>query len=139
MAGGLVASIRVRIGDEGSITALVVVLVMTFVACAGLAVDGGRLIAAKIELGDHAENAARAGAQEVTSLRSGSLEINESQAEYAAEEYLVAHGVDGNIHIQNNRVIVNVSREISMTLLSLFGVKGRTLSAQGSATPVDGS
>ena len=131
--------VRIRIGDEGSITALVVVLVMTFVACAGLAVDGGRLVAAKIELGDHAENAARAGAQEITSLRSGFLEINEPQAMYATEEYLAAHGIDGDVRIQNNSVTVHVSRKISMTLLSLFGVTGKTLSAQRSATPVDGS
>ncbi|MHB1090955.1 MAG: Tad domain-containing protein [Ilumatobacteraceae bacterium] len=131
--------VRTRISDEGSITALVVVLAMTFVACAGLAVDGGRLVAAKIELGDHAENAARAGAQEVVSLRSGSPEINRSQAVYAVEEYLVAHGVDGDVYIQNNNVTVHVSRKISMTLLSLFGVNGKTLSAQRSATPVSGS
>lgn len=128
-----------RIGDEGSITALVVVLAMTFVACAGLAVDGGRLVAAKIELGDHAENAARAGAQEVTSLRSGSLQINESQAINAGEEYLAAHGIDGDVQIQHNIVTVNVSRGIRMTLLSLFGVTSKTLSAQRSATPSDGS
>lgn len=131
--------VRIRIDEEGSITAFVVVLVMTFVACAGLAVDGGRLVAAKIELGDHAENAARAGAQEITSLRSGSLEINESQAVYAAEEYLAAHGIDGDVHVENNSVTVNVSRDIPMTLLSLFGVDGKTLSAQRSAIPVDGS
>lgn len=131
--------VRTQHGDEGSITALVVVLAMTFVACAGLAIDGGRLVAAKVELGDHAENAARAGAQEVTSLRSGSIEINEPQAVYAAEEYLSAHGVDGDVQIQNNDVTIRVSRHIPMTLLSLFGVSGKTLSAQRSATPVDGS
>lgn len=139
MAGGLVKLVRVRIGDEGSITALVVVLAMTFVACAGLAVDGGRLIAAKIELGDHAENAARAGAQEVTSLRSGSPEIDGFQAVYAAEEYLTTHGIDGDVSIENNSVTVNVSRKIPMTLLSLFGVTGKTLAAQRSATPDSGS
>ena len=41
--------------DGGSITAFVVMLAMTFVACAGLAVDGGRLVAAKVQLADQAE------------------------------------------------------------------------------------
>lgn len=130
---------RARIGDEGSITALVVVLAMTFVACAGLAIDGGRLVAAKIELGDQAENAARAGAQEITSLRSGSLELDESRAVIAAGDFLAGRGIDGDVYIQNNNVIVSVSREIPMTLLGLFGIKGKTLSAQRSATPADGS
>jgi len=85
------------------------------------------------------ENAARAGAQELTSLRSGFPEINETQAEFTAEEYLAAHGVDGDVHVQNNSVTVTVSRKISMTLLGLFGVTGKVLSAQRSATPVDGT
>lgn len=117
---------------------MVVMLAMTFVVCAGLAVDGGRLVAAKIELGDHAENAARIGAQEVTSLRSGSLKIDEFRAESAAGEYLTAHGIDADVHIQNNRVTVNVRRYVRMTLLSIFGVNDKMLSAQRSATPVDG-
>lgn len=131
--------VRVRVGDEGSITALVVVLVMTFVACAGLAVDGGRLVAAKIELGDHAENAARAGAQEVTSLRSGFPIIDESRAVRASEEYLSIQGIDGDVYIENNSVTVIVTRSLPMTLLSLFGMTAKTLTANRSATPVDGS
>lgn len=131
--------VRVRVSDEGSITALVVVLVMTFVACAGLAVDGGRLVAAKIELGDHAENAARAGAQEITSLRSGSPTIDESRAVRAAKEYLSIQGIEGDAYIENNSVTVNVSRSLPMTLLSLFGMTTKTLTANRSATPVDGS
>lgn len=130
---------RTRLGEEGSITALVVVLAMTFVACAGLAVDGGRLVAAKIELGDQAENAARAGAQEVTSLRSGILQIDKSRAVEAAEKFLSSQGLDGEVLIENNEVTVTVSRNVSMTLLSLFGAKPKTLSARRSAIPVDGS
>lgn len=130
---------RTCIGDQGSITALVVVLAMTFVACAGLAIDGGRLVAAKIELGDQAENAARVGAQEVTSLRSGTMQIDESRAVDAAERFLAGQGLDGDVSIQNNIVTVTVSRSIRMTLLSLFGAKSKTLSSRRSATPVDGS
>ena len=64
--------------ELGSITAFVAVLAITFIACAGLAVDGGRLVAARVQLADHAENAARAGVQEVTSLRSGEPDIDVS-------------------------------------------------------------
>lgn len=138
MESGLVMNRRARIADDGSITAMVVILAMTFIACAGLAVDGGRLVAAKIELGDQAENAARAGAQEIASLRSGSLEIDEFQAVIAAEEFLNSHGLNGNVHVQDNSVTVSVRREIPMTLLSIFGVKAKILSARRSATPADG-
>ena len=44
--------------ERGSISGFVVVLSMTFVACAGLAFDGGRMIAARAEATDAAENAA---------------------------------------------------------------------------------
>lgn len=129
---------RTRIGDEGSITALVVILTATFVACAGLAVDGGRLVAAKIELGDQAENAARVGAQEIASFRGGSLQLDEFQAVRAAEEFLAASGVNGDAYIEDNSVTVDVWREVPMTLLRIFGVKEKTLSARRSATPTDG-
>jgi hypothetical protein len=33
-----------------------------------LAVDGGRIVAARVEAADHAENAARVGAQQATLL-----------------------------------------------------------------------
>ncbi|MEO5974648.1 MAG: pilus assembly protein TadG-related protein [Ilumatobacteraceae bacterium] len=130
---------RTRTCDEGSITALVVVLAMTFVACAGLAIDGGRLVAAKIELGDQAENAARAGAQEVSSLRSGTLQIDQTRAVAAAEMFLASQGLAGEVFVYDNKVTVTVSRDVSMTLLSLFGARNKTLSARRSAIPVDGT
>ena len=130
---------RTRIGDEGTITAMVVILATTFVACAGLAVDGGRLVAAKIELGDHAENAARAGAQEISSFRGGTLKLDESRAVRAAEEFLSASGVDGTAQVEDNMVIVEVREVVPMTLMRLFGVTNKTLSASRSATPTDGS
>ena len=37
-----------RAMDRGSISGFVVVLTMTFIACAGLAFDGGRMITARI-------------------------------------------------------------------------------------------
>ena len=48
--------------DRGVVTAFVLGLVLAFVVLAGLAVDSGRLVAAHVTAGDHAENAARAGA-----------------------------------------------------------------------------
>lgn len=130
---------RTQIGDEGTITAMVVILATTFVACAGLAVDGGRLVAAKIALGDQAENAARAGAQEISSFRGGTLRLDESQAVRAAEEFLSANGVNGDAHIEDNSVTVEVHEVVPMTLMRLFGIKNKTLSASRSATPADGS
>jgi len=125
--------------ERGSITAFVVVIAMTFIACAGLALDGGRLVAAKVELGDDAENAARVGAQEITSFRSGNPTIDKPRASDAVTRYLTEHDVSGEVSINGNEVTVLVTRLVRMTLLSLFGVTAKIVTAQRTATPVDGS
>ena len=80
--------------ERGSISGFVVVLSMTFVACAGLAFDGGRMIAARVEATDAAENAARAGAQHVTSLRSGNPSIDRPTAVVSANRFLACRKAD---------------------------------------------
>ncbi len=125
--------------ERGSITAFVVVISMTFIACAGLVLDGGRLVAAKVELGDDAENAARAGAQEITSFRSGDPKIDRARASDAITRYLTKHDVSGEASFDENEVTVRVTRLVRMTLLSLFGVTAKIVTAQRTAIPVDGS
>lgn len=125
--------------ERGSITAFVVVIAMTFIACAGLALDGGRLVAAKVELADDAENAARVGAQEITSFRSGNPTIDKPRAFDAVTRYLTEHDVSGEVSISGNEVTVHVTRVVRMTLLSLFGVTAKIVTAQRTATPVNGS
>lgn len=125
--------------ERGSITAFVVVIAMTFIACAGLALDGGRLVAAKVELGDDAENAARVGAQEITSFRSGNPKIDKPRAAEAAVRYLSEHDISGDVSIKDNEVTVHATRLVRMTLLSLFGVTTKIVTAQRTATPVIGS
>ena len=124
--------------ERGSITAFVAVLAITFIACAGLAVDGGRLVAARVQLADHAENAARAGAQEVTSLRSGEPDIDVSEARSTAAAYLRSWGVSGEVSATTEEVTVSVRRVVPMSILGLFGVGSRMVSAQRSAKAVTG-
>jgi len=73
--------------DRGSVTAFIVGLVMTFIACAGLAVDGGRLVTAKVRASDRAENAARLGAQAVTGIRLGVPIVEERRAVRIASDF----------------------------------------------------
>lgn len=124
--------------EPGSITAFVAVLAITFIACAGLAVDGGRLVAARVQLADHAENAARAGVQEVTSLRSGEPDIDASEARSTAAAYLRSWGVSGEVSATTEEVTVSVRRVVPMSILRLFGVGSRMVSAQRSAKAITG-
>jgi Flp pilus assembly protein TadG len=121
--------------ERGSISGFVVVLSMTFVACAGLAFDGGRMIAARAEATDAAENAARAGAQYVTSLRSGNPSIDRSSAVVSANRFLEAIGVSGSATADEKSVTVTTNIKVPMVLLGLFGVRDKSISAVRSAQP----
>ena len=121
--------------ERGSIYGVVGSLAMTFVACAGLAFDGGRMVAARAEATDAAENAARAGAQRVTSLRSGNPAIDRSAAIATASEFLDNIGISGDVVADQGSVTVTTRIKIEMALLGLFGVQTKSISAVRSAKP----
>lgn len=122
--------------EEGSVTAFVTALLVVFIASAGLAVDGGRLVASRVELLDHAENAARAAVQNITNLRSGNPRVDVDRARSVAEEYLRAHHVSGVVVATPDQVTVSVTRQVPLTILSVIGVESRSISVERSATPV---
>jgi len=124
------------VDDRGSITALVLGLVMTFVACAGLAVDGGRLVTAKVRASDRAENAARLGAQAVTGLRLGVPEVDERRAVRIAGEFLESFGASGNIEANRYEVCVTIREQVEMTLLGLVGVGSKSVGGHRCARPI---
>ena len=123
--------------EEGVVTAFVVGLVMTFIVCAGLGVDGGRLIAARLTLADHAENAARSAAQELTSLRSGSPEIDQQAAYRSAMRYLSDNNLSGEVVTSPESVTVTVVENVEMTLLRLFGAHDHLLAVTRRVEPRD--
>lgn len=124
------------VDDRGSITALVLGLVMTFVSCAGLAVDGGRLVTAKVRASDRAENAARLGAQAVTGLRLGVPEVDERRAVRIAGEFLESFGASGNIEANRYEVCVTIREQVEMTLLGLVGVGSKSVGGHRCARPI---
>lgn len=123
--------------ESGVVSAFVLGLMMTFVVCAGLGVDGGRLVANQLELADHAENAARVGAQELTDLRTGEPTIDESQARYSASNYLAANAIEGEVSTTSISVTVTVNRDVEMSLLKLFGAKNHEITVTRKAQPSD--
>jgi hypothetical protein len=91
-----------------------------------------------VQLADHAENAARAGVQEVTSLRSGEPDIDVSKARRTAAAYLHSWGVSGEVSATTEEVTVSVRRVVPMSILGLFGAGSRMVSAQRSSKAVTG-
>jgi hypothetical protein len=119
--------------DRGVVTAFVLGLVLAFVVLAGLAVDSGRLVAAHVTAGDHAENAARAGAQEVTLVRLGWRLVDPRRATATARAYLDAHGLDGDVTADFRGVTVTVRVRQATTLLRLVGIEEREVSSTRTA------
>jgi len=130
---------RVRAsGDAGTMSVFVVGLVVVLMALAGLVVDGGRAVNARAAAADDAEQAARAGANQLdqNELRaSGRVVIDSAAAQQAATNYLAARGYtggEGSVDIQPNSVRVAVSDDIDTTLLALVNID--TFHVTGSAT-----
>jgi Flp pilus assembly protein TadG len=123
--------------ESGVVSAFALGLMMTFVVCAGLGVDGGRLVANRMELVDHAENAARVGAQELTDLRTGEPTLDENQARNSASNYLATNNVEGEVSTTSNSVTVTVNRDVQMSLLKLFGATNHQITVTRTAKPSD--
>lgn len=116
----------------------VVCLALTLMAMAGLAVDSGRLVAARLEAADHAENAARLGAQEVGEIRLGVRSVDRIRAREVTNAYLSDHGLDGSVSVEGQVVTVTVRDEQETAILHLFGVDSRAFAVTRRATIVAG-
>jgi len=125
-----------RHDERGSVSALVVGLLMSFVACAGLAVDGGRVISAKVRVSDEAENTARIGAQAVKNMRLGVPVVDDSRAIRIARDFLGSLGAAGVVSASRLEVCVLVRETVPMTLLSLVGVGSREVATRRCARPI---
>jgi len=124
-----------QIQEEGVVTAFVVGLLMTFIVCAGLGIDGGRLVAARLTLADHAENAARFAAQELVSLRTGSPKIDQQAARRSAMQYFADNQLNGEVAVSTESVTITVSQTIEMSLLQLFGARDHLISVTRRVEP----
>jgi Flp pilus assembly protein TadG len=122
--------------ERGSISALVLGLVTSFMLCVGLVIDGGRVVARYLEAADIAENAARSGSQELRSLRSGEPSIDPLRATRAAHRFLESQGVTGLVLIEGNTVVVSVERSVRFSLLSLIGLSAKDMAVTRSAEPI---
>jgi len=111
----------------------VVGLVLSFTVAAGLAFDSGRLVAARITVADHAENAARIGAQQVGNLRGGGRVLRSPAARNAALSYLALNGLHGDVEVGARTVTVTTRLSQATTFLRLVGVGRRVVSATRSA------
>lgn len=126
--------------ERGSVTAMVAVLAVALFALAGLAVDGGRALAADQQAAAVAEEAARAGSQalSVSGLRSGIVTIDPAAAVLAAQRVLAAADLSGSVSVGTGTVRVQVTDAIPTTMLGIVGITSMSVHAAATATDVHG-
>jgi Flp pilus assembly protein TadG len=126
--------------ESGVLTAYVAVLAVALLAIVGMAVDSGRALAAQGLAAGEAEQAARAGAGQLSlqGLRDGQVYVDPSAAVKAAETYTLLSGHPGTATVSNGIVTVRVVVVVPTTILDIVGVKSITVSATASASDISG-
>lgn len=134
-----VARLRERLGapESGMVTAFVVVFTLALLVMAGLVLDGGLALSAKVQAIDDAQAAARAGAQaiDVPLYRAtGEIALDPSEASADAEAFLSRAGRTGTVSVAGDQVTVTVTITQPTQILSVVGVEHFTETGSGTAT-----
>jgi len=122
------------------LTAFVAVLSLSLFVLVGIVVDAGRAIAARSAAMTEAQQAARAGAGQISvdALRSGQIEIDPGAAVLAADEFLASVGQLGTASVVGQTVTVHIASTESTAILGIIGINAITVSVTASATYVHG-
>jgi Flp pilus assembly protein TadG len=141
-------------GERGSFAFAVVFWALMVMMLAGFVVDGGLAITERQRAGDIAEQAARAGAQQlnVADLRNGTITIDEGAACAQAKAVAVASGLAdsaitcgpyGSTTTSTNQVVPTITVSVTITyspiLLGLFYSPNFTANASATAYPQAGT
>ncbi|MGH9920794.1 MAG: pilus assembly protein TadG-related protein [Nitrososphaerales archaeon] len=126
--------------EVGSLTVFMAVFAVALFALVGLVVDAGRAIAAQSAAYAQAEQAARAGAGQlsVEALRSGQIALDPQAAIEAANAYLAAIGERGSTSVTGGVVTVKIQEVEPTVILQIIGIDKISVSAMASATNVHG-
>jgi len=141
---------RARIGrlrvdghnEDGVVTAFVVVITFALLLMAGLVLDGGLALAAKVQAIDDAQAAARAGAQAIdlaTFRATGQFTLDPVEATTNAEQALAVAGHTGTVAVNGDVVTVTVTITQATQILDLVGIEHMTETGTGSATAEQGA
>ncbi|MGD9961955.1 pilus assembly protein TadG-related protein [Nocardioides sp.] len=129
-----------RIRDERGAAAVWTMIIVTtaFVALMGLVGGGGELINERVEAKRAAEQAARAGADELSAsaVRSGTDQVDAGEAIARANSVLHQAGWSGSVQVQGSRVVVTATGSRKPQFLSLIGVGAIQINETGTADAI---
>lgn len=122
-------------GERGSVTVYVVAMMVSLFTVIGLAVDGTQAAQAVSHANAIAAQAARTGGQAIDQAAAvqGQDVVDPAAAVAAAQSYLAAAGVDGQVQIVGNQVVVDVTISTQTTFLALIGINEFTLDGHATA------
>ena len=132
---------RLRQAEPGQMLVWVAVMLPLFLSVVGLAIDAGSVFAARRELQNVADGAARAGAMQIDidayRQSSDKLVLDQAKARQAAAEYVANEPaeVTATIEADGNGVLVEARREVPTSFLQLVGVTTVRISATAPAQP----
>ncbi|WP_245849106.1 pilus assembly protein TadG-related protein [Lentzea kentuckyensis] len=129
---------RSTVSDDGAVSAFVVVLFIGLLVLAGLVLDGGLALGAKVRASGQAEAAARAGAQAIDLAvyrATGAFRLLPAEAAAAAQDHLATVGATGTVTVSGDTVTVTVTASQTTQLLGLAGISSLSVKGTGSAQP----
>lgn len=127
--------------DEGRVSAFVVTLTVAILVLAGLTLDGGLALAAKVRANGQAEAAARAGAQAIdleTYRATSQVRLVPARAVARAQHYLANVDAAATVRVAGDTVTVTITTSQPTQLLGLIGIGSITVTASGQAQPQRG-
>jgi Flp pilus assembly protein TadG len=130
--------LRRRRDERGAAAWTLIITTTAFVALLGLVGGGGELINERVEAKRAAEQAARAGADElsVPAVRSGTDAVDAGDAIARAKGVLNRAGWTGTVRVQGSKVIVTATGTRNPEFLGLLGVGAIRISETGSADAI---
>ncbi|MEJ3741746.1 pilus assembly protein TadG-related protein [Actinomycetes bacterium KLBMP 9797] len=124
--------------DRGSATAWAIGIVLVVALLSGAVLDGGNAMAARVAALDTAQQAARAGANQLdlAALRdNGLVRLDPAAAQNAAQQFLNQAGAHGTATATTTQVTVTVTRAQPTLLLQAIGVGSISMKATATAVP----
>ena len=116
---------------------MVLALMIAVIAAGGLVIDGGRIMAARREAATVAASAARTAAQELDVAGfedTNTVALVPDDAVNVARTLLTQQGYDDtDITVTGDTIRVVVRDDVPLTLLSLFGIGDRHITAAATA------
>jgi Flp pilus assembly protein TadG len=124
--------------DDGSWTVFTAIVLGMLMLFAGVSLDLGAALDAKVRALHAASEAARMGAQklDIPALHSGQIRVlNPDQAKAAAQRFLASSGATGNVTATTTSVTVYATARQHTWILPIVGIDTVAMTADATASP----